>query len=170
MDVGLRTVDELKTKDVLNQVLEAVAYLHNKNIIHRDINPTNILMFSGDPGLHCKLCDYGQAKLVNLNSMPVGPSGLIPFMPWEMILNRQYDHKVDIYACGILAFQMLTGTLGPPGIEACKTPVDARRILTSWKPDTHLSGKSRPACRLISSMLKQNASLRPNASLCLENE
>jgi eukaryotic-like serine/threonine-protein kinase len=101
--------------EIFVQVCEALAAAHRAGVIHRDVKPTNIVVLDGAPRA-IKLLDFGVAKLVgpafitssSLTSegRPVGtPTSMAP----EQILGSAVDHRVDIYALGVLLYRLLTG-------------------------------------------------------------
>ncbi|MCS7284816.1 MAG: serine/threonine protein kinase, partial [Hydrogenobacter thermophilus] len=92
---------------VIVQVLNALAYMHSKGIVHRDIKPANI-MFSGDT---VKVSDFGIAK-------PIADKGLtrtgaivgtVLYMAPEVIKGEPATYAGDLYAVGVILYQMLTG-------------------------------------------------------------
>jgi serine/threonine protein kinase len=97
---------------IIAHVCEALAYAHGNGIIHRDIKPANIMV---DTQGRVKIADFGLAKLITEDSgftqsnMAVGtpdfvaPEALIPGMP--------VDGRADLYAVGVMLYQMLTGSI-----------------------------------------------------------
>ncbi len=83
-----------------------MAYLHNKDIMHRDIKVKYILSQPENILLSCKknvakLCDFGFAAILGERKTLCGT---YEYMSPEMIQNRPYDYKIDIWALGILLF------------------------------------------------------------------
>ncbi|MCP4469929.1 MAG: protein kinase [Gammaproteobacteria bacterium] len=101
--------DLAQTRDILSQVASALHYAHNhgeKGIVHRDIKPSNIVI---DDYGNIKLTDFGIAspprdKETNIQGTP---SYLAP----EIIRGDVFDGRADIYAMGVMAFHMLSGSL-----------------------------------------------------------
>jgi serine/threonine-protein kinase len=99
--------------EITRQVLAGLSCAHEHGIIHRDIKPANIVL-SQKPGLgdHVKILDFGLAKFnaqtSNLTSGFV--VGTPSYMAPEQILGRPVDQRTDLYACGVLLFELLTGT------------------------------------------------------------
>jgi len=96
---------------LLAPIARALHYAHQQKIIHRDIKPSNILITaSGDP----KLSDFGIAKILeaektwDLTGTGVG-IGTPEYMAPEQGMGKAIDHRADIYALGIVLFEMVTG-------------------------------------------------------------
>ncbi len=84
----------------------AVAYLHDQGVVHRDLKPANIFIENG--GL--KVGDYGLCKSMSSGQKQTQRVGTVHYMAPE-IGSGKYDKGIDIYACGVMLFEMLTGKL-----------------------------------------------------------
>jgi len=102
------------------QVLEALARMHTQDIIHRDVKPANIMLTQNDTGNYvAKLMDFGISRLMNpvdgatmLTRQGSSGPGTPIYMAPEQIAGTQYGSfspATDIYAMGVMLFQMLTG-------------------------------------------------------------
>ncbi len=109
--------------DVLTQVLSGLVVAHAKGILHRDIKPENVFLASrvGCPPV-AKLLDFGVSKIVSLNPggdpddemVDLTRTGMVMGTPYYMSPeqargDRNLDGRVDLYACGVLAYEAVTG-------------------------------------------------------------
>jgi serine/threonine protein kinase len=90
----------------MHGIAAGVAYLHDHGIVHRDLKPGNIFI---DEGI-VKIGDYGLSKFISCSrrSGQTGSVGTVHYMAPE-IANGRYGKEIDIYALGIILYEMLTG-------------------------------------------------------------
>eukprot|EP00287_Rhodomonas_sp_CCMP768_P010568 CAMPEP_0196724168 /NCGR_PEP_ID=MMETSP1091-20130531/6137_1 /TAXON_ID=302021 /ORGANISM="Rhodomonas sp., Strain CCMP768" /LENGTH=357 /DNA_ID=CAMNT_0042066267 /DNA_START=209 /DNA_END=1282 /DNA_ORIENTATION=- len=81
-------------------------YMHNQNIVYRDLKPENLLL---DSQGHLKVCDFGFAKPVEPGQNTWTLCGTPEYLAPEIILNKGHGAAVDWWALGILIFEMLAG-------------------------------------------------------------
>lgn len=104
---GSRTGDLQKKLDIALQLARALEYIHSKKIVHRDIKPDNVHI---DTSGRVKLMDFGIAKSQNVALTRVGFTlGTPYYMAPEQVLGQTVTTLVDVYAWGIMMFEMLTG-------------------------------------------------------------
>jgi eukaryotic-like serine/threonine-protein kinase len=98
---------EPRAVSIIVQVLSALEYAHADGVIHRDIKPSNILLPQRGP---IKVADFGIAHLEKSDLTIDGDVlGTPSYMAPEQLLGGQVDHRADLYASGLLLFEMLTG-------------------------------------------------------------
>ena len=84
--------------------MQALKYLHSKNVIHRDIKPENLLNCGGT----IKLSDFGWS-VHSPEDQRKTMCGTLDYLPPEMVNHSKYDHTIDTWSIGILTFEFLTG-------------------------------------------------------------
>jgi calcium-dependent protein kinase len=103
---------ETKTAVIMEQLVNAINYIHTKGVVHRDIKPENILV----DGKAIKLIDFGGARRFGANRTMRKISGT-PFYIAPEVLARSYDARCDLWSMGIVMYIMLTGEPPFPGKE-----------------------------------------------------
>jgi eukaryotic-like serine/threonine-protein kinase len=117
---GLTVVESLRA---IRQVLQALAYAHERKIIHRDIKPAN--MMRTESGL-VKLMDFGLAKSIDSRNKKSVLAGTPQFMAPEQLRGEEADHRADLFAVGVTLYELLTGCLPYDGYDRATPP---RRLI-----------------------------------------
>ncbi len=98
--------------DITRQVLSGLSHAHEHGVIHRDIKPANIVL-SQKSGLgdHVKILDFGLARFhAQASNLTAGVVvGTPNYMAPEQIAGKPIDQRADLYACGVMLFELLTG-------------------------------------------------------------
>ena len=119
---------------ILREVTDALAYAHRNGVVHRDIKPENILMSEG----HAVVTDFGVAKAVSASSgsslTSLGVAlGTPAYMASEQAAaDPHVDHRADLYAVGVLAYEMLCGRT--PFVAATPQAMLAAHITQAPEP------------------------------------
>lgn len=97
-------------------LLEGLAAIHGRGVIHRDIKPSNIILQPREDGtVRVRLMDFGIGKITGLGPEVTGITrqgdiiGTPCYMPPEQLMGKDVDARADLYATGIVLFEMLTG-------------------------------------------------------------
>jgi TolB-like protein len=96
---------------LLHEITDALAYAHGHGIVHRDIKPDNVML----SGRHAAVTDFGVAKAVsasagnNLTTVGIAVGTPHYMAPEQAMAEANIDHRVDLYALGVMAYEMLTG-------------------------------------------------------------
>lgn len=93
----------------IEQVLIALSAAHAANIIHRDVKPENVLI---NPRGEVKVADFGLARAVSSATTAAGGTliGTVSYLAPEIVTNSGADARSDVYACGAMLYEMLTGS------------------------------------------------------------
>lgn len=125
---------------LVSQVLRGLEGCHEQGVIHRDIKPGNLFLLAGGGGMHVKLLDFGLALLGGDATRLTRAGeifGTLHYMsPEQAKSSDQVDQRTDVYAVGVLIYELLTGQLPFTGDQPAalllkiltETPVMPRKI------------------------------------------
>ncbi|CAN5809587.1 hypothetical protein BH23GEM9_BH23GEM9_37620 [soil metagenome] len=93
--------------DIALQVAHGLAAAHRAGIIHRDLKPGNIILL---PGGGVKILDFGLARMVEVSLSAAHTTlGTVSYMAPELVRGDTVDARADLWAMGVLLYEMLTG-------------------------------------------------------------
>lgn len=143
-------LDVVDACDVLVQLLEVLSVVHGQGVVHRDLKPANIFLCESDEGVRVRLLDFGLSKETRANAVKLTRPGAVLGTPYymspELVRGAAPSARTDLYALGVVFYQMLTGELPvdfadhgsfvellTQVVRAARTPVLQRR--PSLPPD-----------------------------------
>lgn len=149
-----RCPDGLPRNEVLawfHGIAAGVTYLHDHGIVHRDLKPGNIF---ADEGI-VKIGDYGLSKFISASrrSGQTESVGTVHYMAPE-IGNGRYGKEIDIYALGIILYEMLTGCVPFEGESVGEV------LMKHLTAEPNLDGIDEPYCSAIAKTLTKNPDTR----------
>jgi eukaryotic-like serine/threonine-protein kinase len=111
-------LDLAVASELTTQLLSGLHHAHERGIIHRDIKPSNLMISPSD---QLKIVDFGLAKRPNVAQALTETGvivGTVSYMAPEQVLGKQVDRRTDLWGCGIVFYEMLSGKLPFPGDTA----------------------------------------------------
>lgn len=153
------------------QIADAVSAAHGVGVLHKDLKPANVLVAPVDDGLHIRLTDFGSGRLLDpgrlealgitrlgLNAtqdLVSDPSSGTPlYVAPEVFAGHTPTVQSDVFALGIMLYQLLAGQLGKPMVSGWEADVDDAmlcediRLATDGNLDRRLSSAAELAARL----------------------
>lgn len=174
---GKAPYDETFVCDVMKQTLRALAFMHNKPFLHKDLKPQNIMMVDKENS-SIKVIDFGLAELFNpKQKFAAVVGGTLLYMAPE-VFRQQMTTKIDVWSAGVILYNLLTGDY--PFLA--QWPPPKGKDEGWWQDQTMTKIKNEepkqnerlkwwsPACvDLLMQMLQKDDSVRPDATGCLDH-
>ena len=150
---------------IVREVADALAYSHRHGVVHRDIKPENILLSSG----HALVMDFGVAKAVSEATGSAAMTGTgvtlgtpAYMAPEQATADPNLDHRVDIYALGVMAYEILTGS--PPFSGNAQQVIAAHLTRKPDQLSIHRNTVSAALESIVMRCLEKNPADRPQSA------
>lgn len=146
---------------VMTQLLDALVYLHEKGIRHRDLKPRNIILARDD---HVVLVDFGLATATSSRRLTLSDEvvGTAAYLAPEIVEGEEAGSPQDIWSLGLVAYEMLTGSR----LFSAPTPIGLAALIAGFDPSSLRMGPSPVAAGyrdLIGACLAREPGDRPTA-------
>lgn len=104
-----RSLSEEVARHFLTQIAAGLCTLHQRNLIHRDLKPQNILLSDSSDSPVLKIADFGFARALQPQDMAATVCGSPLYMAPEILRHEPYDAKADLWSVGAILFELLAG-------------------------------------------------------------
>ncbi|MFI9345887.1 Stk1 family PASTA domain-containing Ser/Thr kinase [Streptomyces sp. NPDC052773] len=150
--------------DILEPVLAALGAAHRAGFVHRDMKPENVLI--GDDG-RVKVADFGLVRSVDTVTSTTGAVlGTVSYLAPEQIEHGTADPRVDVYACGVMLYEMLTG--GKPHTGETPAQVLYQHLHEDVPPPSAaVPGLPYELDELVASATARTPDMRPHDAVAL---
>ena len=130
-----------RVTSIMIQVCSGLTHAHARHIVHRDIKPENLVLVKGldNDGREIelvKVCDFGIAHRVAAKSGVAEPAGTPDYMAPEQFLGEEPDEQSDVYACGVVLYELLTGEVP---ISGTVEEIKERQAVNDIDPPSRLA-------------------------------
>lgn len=147
---GRKNLPFVDAINIISQSLSGLSEAHNQGVVHRDLKPENIMLREeADRPDWVKIVDFGIAHLKQgghkLTATGVA-IGTVDYMSPEYLSDKPIDHRADIYALGVILFELLTGRC--PFESDCAEAILAKHLWTTPQPPSAFRSDMIPGCAL----------------------
>jgi serine/threonine-protein kinase len=148
---------------IMRQVCTALQVAHEQSVLHRDIKPENVML---EPSGNAKLMDFGIASAIRRGDGQEREKTLVGtprYAPPEQLLGQPVDERADIYACGVMMYQIFTGKL-PFNDRDMGRQSELKSKEEYVRPSELVPNISREVEAVIVACLKADRELRPRSA------
>jgi serine/threonine-protein kinase len=151
----------------LTQICDALDAAHGENIVHRDLKPENVWIVTPKRGKpFVKLLDFGIAKLLSQGEKSATQTGMVMgtphYMSPEQCHGKAVDHRTDIYAMGVMLYQLYSGRMPFQGETFAE--ILAKQIVDTPEPPSKHAPVPAELDRLIMRCLAKDPAARPQSA------
>ncbi|CAD8146201.1 unnamed protein product [Paramecium octaurelia] len=161
---------ESVVQELIKNLLQALDYIHQNKILHRDIKPQNLLLRYQGNITDLVIADFGLSDEYNIRGEYIfSRCGTIGYIAPEILRNEIYDFKVDVFSVGVIMFMLLTDSspfFGKDTNEVIRSNLQCNidfEQLKKAKISTH-------AYDFVKCLLEQNQNQRPTAQQALQHD
>ena len=103
-------INEERVCQIVRQIVNALQYMKDRGIIHRDLKLENVLLVDGNDQSDVKIADFGLSSLTGPNQDSHERLGTLHYTAPEILSGKPYDSSVDVWSLGVITYALLSGT------------------------------------------------------------
>ncbi|HEX2571839.1 MAG TPA: serine/threonine-protein kinase [Polyangia bacterium] len=179
-EISRGPIPMLRVAHILDGAAQSLGEAHQHGIVHRDIKPENILLAERQNDRdYVKVLDFGIAKIARGSNLQGGPAltaagqtlGTVEYMSPEQLMGQELDGRSDLYALGVLSYEMLTGSL-PFNTRTPAEMISAHLKTVPTPPSQHSPGLgiSPEMDRIVLKLLEKKRDQRYPSTAELQND
>ncbi|XP_042730842.1 serine/threonine-protein kinase 17B isoform X2 [Lagopus leucura] len=153
---------------LIRQILEGLCCLHEKNIVHLDLKPQNILLSSINPLGDVKIVDFGMSRKIENSTELRQIMGTTEYLAPEILNYDPITTATDMWNIGVISYMLLTQESPFVGADNQETFLNISQVNVDYSEET-FSSVSQPAKDFIQKLLIKNPEERPTAEACLSH-
>ncbi|XP_051909625.1 serine/threonine-protein kinase 17A [Hippocampus zosterae] len=158
---------ENDVKRLMRQILQGVAFLHQRNVVHLDLKPQNILLTSNSPLGDIKIVDFGLSRIVSSQQELREIMGTPEYVAPEILNYEPISTATDMWSIGVLTYVMLTGLSPFLGKDKQETFLNISQMNVSY--DEEELQELDQAVSFIQTLLCKQPQVRATAEQCLQH-
>lgn len=148
----------MRVAHLVRELARGLAAAHDKGFVHRDLKPCNVMVLDGPEPEHIKILDFGIVGMISDPRTRLTDDGMVLgtpiYMSPEQLVSSSVDHRADLYALGIMAYELLTGA---PPFDGAFREIAAKHLMAAPAPLPECGGLDI----LIGQLLAKDATRRP---------
>ena len=161
---------ETRAAEIIHKLSTAVFFLHEYGVVHRDLKPENILMTDNSSNADIRLVDFGLGKIIGPGEMCTDPFGTFSYVAPEVLKEKPYSFKVDLFAIGIISYLLVAGFL-PFDHETSEKEIARQTVYEPTPfPNSVWKNISNEARMFVDNLLQKNPDKRMGIQEVLQHK
>ena len=161
---------ETRAAEIIHKLCTSVYFLHQYGIVHRDLKPENILMMDDSETADIRLLDFGLGKIIGPGEYCTDPFGTFSYVAPEVLQEKPYNQKVDLFAIGVITYLLVAGFL-PFDHETSEEEIARQTVYEPTPfPQSVWSTISVEARMFVDNLLSKNPDDRMNIQEVLQHK
>lgn len=169
---SVKEYSEKEARELSKGLLEGIAFIHERQVAHRDIRAQTVLLDYIGNEVAVRICDFGYAKRVLIKNSLTTSCGNPYYVAPEILKSHPYDEAVDMWSVGVIIYYLLSGNLPfkPTSGNDFAKLYKLIRLGFFRFDEEHFSQTTKEATHLVTSLLEVDPSKRTTAAEALKSD